>query len=163
MALIDRLPRAWSGRRRPIRQPAGRPTQVGRLATAVRGTGPDGAPVEMAVDKGQIVLFFLTTGCLGCRIIWQGLAAGAASRPWAAPRIAVITPDPSTESARTVASLAPTGGGVPVVMSSETWHAYHVTGAPWWVVVTGGVVVSDSPAPGDWKEVETLLAGPDAS
>lgn len=120
----------------------------------------------MAIGDGQSILFFLTTGCLGCRVIWGGLAARAETRPVAAPgssRIVLVTPDPSTESARTVATLAPQGESVPVVMSSAAWHAYAVTRAPWCVVVRGGVVVSDSPAPADWEEVATLVGRWDGS
>jgi hypothetical protein len=54
-----------------------------------------------------------------------------------------------------VAALAPAGADV--LMSSEAWHACGVTAAPWYVVVAGGVVVAEGPAPASWKKVEALL------
>jgi hypothetical protein len=44
-----------------------------------------------------------------------------------------------------------------VLMSSEAWHAYGVTAAPWYVVVAGGTVVAEGPAPSSWRKVEALL------
>jgi hypothetical protein len=115
--------------------------------------------------QGQTVLFFLTSTCVGCRLIWEGLSARAQAltvSPLDGPQVVLVTPDPSTESARAVAALAPRG--VPVLMSSASWHAYGVTGAPWCVVVAGGRVKSDSPAPTDWNAVTMLLGrGPDLS
>ena len=49
--------------------------------TDLRGTGPDRAPIEVALGAGQTVLFFLTTSCVGCRVIWEGLAARAEAGP----------------------------------------------------------------------------------
>jgi hypothetical protein len=45
-----------------------------------------------------------------------------------------------------------------VLMSSEAWHAFGVTGAPWYVVVAGGVVVAEGRAPASWRKVEALLS-----
>jgi hypothetical protein len=54
-----------------------------------------------------------------------------------------------------VAELAP--GGLDVVMSSEAWHAYGVTSAPWFVETAGGVVVDDRSAPGTWEAVSRMI------
>jgi hypothetical protein len=66
-----------------------------------------------------------------------------------------VTPSPSTESAKQVDALAP--AGMEVLMSSEAWHAFSITAAPWYVVVAGGTVVAEGPAPSSWKKVEALL------
>jgi hypothetical protein len=42
-------------------------------------------------------------------------------------------------------------------MSSDAWHAYGVTAAPWYVVVANGALVAEGPAPPRWQEVENLL------
>jgi hypothetical protein len=134
---------------------------VGLPPADLHGTSPDGTPVDVDVDVGgtRLVLLFLTSSCFGCRAIWAGLAASGGPPPeGGTSRVVVVTPSPSTESARTVAGLAPLR--IPVLMSSEAWHAYGVTRAPWCVVVAGGEVVMDSPAPATWAELAALL-GPE--
>jgi hypothetical protein len=153
---------------------------VPAIAT-LHGVDPGGAPLEVAVGEQRTVFFFLTSSCYGCRAIWDGFGtrglnqvaagrgtagapddlgppAGARSRSSAgtadAPAI-LVTPSPSTESAKQVAALAPPG--IEVLMSSETWHTYGVTAAPWYVVVAGGVVVAEGPAPASWRKVKALL------
>jgi len=107
-----------------------------------------------------VVVLFLTSSCYGCRVLWDGMARQSpkTSPARGMPPVVVVTPSPSTESARTVAGLAPEG--LTVVMSSDAWHAYGVTRAPWCVVVAGGVVVADGPAPPTWDGVETLAPDP---
>lgn len=89
----------------------------------------------MAVDPEGRTLYFLTSSCQPCRPVWAAVGDGAA---------VVVTPDPSTESRRKVAELAP--DGVTVVMSSEAWFAYGAGPAPWKVTVSGGVVAWEGPA-----------------
>jgi hypothetical protein len=152
---------------------------VGTPAIAtLQGVDPNGAPRGVAVGDERTVFFFLTSSCYGCRAVWDGFRtrsgagpagretasarggtpAGAHSRPSAATGeapVILVTPSPSTESAREVAALAP--AGQEVLMSSDAWHAYGVTAAPWYVVVAGGVVVAEGPAPASWRRVEALL------
>jgi hypothetical protein len=152
---------------------------VGTPAIAtLRGVDPNGAPLGVAVGDERTVFFFLTSSCHGCREVWDGFrarsgtgpagrkTAGAGgepppgARPWSHGAtgevpVILVTPSPSTESARQVAALAP--AGMEVLMSSEAWHAYGVTAAPWYVVVASGVVEAEGPAPASWKKVEALL------
>jgi hypothetical protein len=136
----------------------------------------------VAVGHERTVLFFLTSSCYGCQVIWQGFggrsqavpaesdedrdrrrADASSSAPTGKersirdgePTAVLVTPSPTTESAKQVAALAP--AGIEVLMSSEAWHAYGVTSAPWYLVVVGGVVVAEGPAPGSWRKVEALL------
>jgi hypothetical protein len=128
---------------------------VGAPAISIRGSTPDGAEAEIVLDgAGSVALFFLTSSCYGCRPLW----AGFASRwdPSTHGRVVLVTPSPSTESARAVGELAP--GGLDVVMSSDAWHAYQVTAAPWFVALGGGLVVEDRPAPTTWESVTELVA-----
>jgi hypothetical protein len=155
---------------------------VGTPAIAIlRGFDPDGAAQEVAVGDERVVFFFLTSSCYGCRVIWQGFGArsgaGPASRGAGGGGTAgsdgsqtaaagstgrttavLVTPSPSTESAEHVGALAP--GGIEVLMSSEAWHAYGVTAAPWYVVVAQGIVKAEGPAPTSWRRVEGLLESP---
>jgi hypothetical protein len=107
------------------------------------------------IDSRRLsLLFFLTSSCYGCRPLWEGFASHRNESRRG--RVVLVTPSPSTESARAIGELAP--GGVDVVMSSDAWHAYGVTKAPWFVKVAGGVVVEDRPAPGTWEEVSALIS-----
>ena len=112
------------------------------------GTAPDGSAVEIAMAGHWAVLLFLTTSCYDCRKWWEGMAGHHSSA------VVIVTPSPSTESARQVEALAPEGARV--VMSSDAWHDYGVVGAPWCVVVAGGVVVAHGPAPASWAELEAV-------
>jgi len=146
--------------RRPTERSAttrDRPSRVGTPAAALCGATPDGAPTEMALDGPPVALLFLTSSCYGCQVLWEGIATSVrpVGDPTVHPSIVVVTPSASTESARRIAALA--SGAVEVVMSSDSWHAYDVTKAPWYVMVAGGLVVADGPAPSTWDRVETLV------
>ena len=89
----------------------------------------------MSVDPEGRTVYFLTSSCKPCQPVWSTLPAAG---------LVVVTPDPSAESRRKVAELAPPG--VTVVMSSDAWFAYGAGPAPWKVVVSGATVVSEGPA-----------------
>jgi hypothetical protein len=126
---------------------------VGTAAVAgLSGNSPAGAPMEVALEGGRRVLLFLTSSCHGCRPLWRGAAHKAGGR------VILVTPSPSTESAWDVAGLAP--AGCEVLMSSEAWHAFGVTAAPWLAVVADGCIVAEGPAPATWEQVEALAGGP---
>jgi hypothetical protein len=153
MRVAARVRQVLGRRRAPDLIRPDRPSRLGTPARDLHGTAPDGKPVEVAVDRQSVVLLFLTSSCFGCRVLWEGMAASVhqVPSPEMAPRVVVVTPSPSTESARQVAALA--SEGIEVVMSSDAWHAYGVTGAPWCVVVADGVVAADGPAPPTWTEL----------
>ena len=153
MWVVARVRQKLGGRRAPNVIRPDRPSQLGTPARDLHGTAPDGHPIAVAVDRQSLVLLFLTSSCFDCRVLWEGMAASAHPLPGpeVAPRVVVVTPSPSTESARQVAALA--SEGTEVVMSSDAWHAYGVTGAPWCVAVADGVVAADGPAPTTWTEL----------
>jgi hypothetical protein len=70
--------------------------------------------------------------------------------------LVIVTPSPTTESAKDVAALAPPG--IDVLMSSEAWHAFGVTAAPWTVVVADGLIAIEGPAPAAPAEIAALMA-----
>ena len=117
---------------RKARRPA-RPSRLGRPAPPITGVDPGGRPVS--VDPEGRTVYFLTSSCRPCRPVWAALSGD---------RTVVVTPDPSTESRRKVAELAPPG--VTVVMSSDAWFAYAAGPAPWAVTVAGATVASEGPA-----------------
>jgi len=109
--------------------------------------------MEVGLEGRRLVLLFLTSSCSGCRPLW----AGPGSR-WP-DKVLLVTPSPSTENAREVAALAP--AGCDVLMSSEAWHAFGVTAAPWFAVVAGGLITAEGAAPAAWAQVvDRLDAGP---
>jgi len=112
------------------------PLASGR-APSVSGVTPSGDPIEVAPEEGGVSLLFLTSDCAECKSCWE--------RPFdPADAVIIVTPDPATDSSRAVARLSP--HGVPVVMSSASWHAYGVTKAPWMVTVNEGEVTGSRPA-----------------
>jgi hypothetical protein len=110
---------------------------------------------------GRKVLLFLTSSCYGCQALWAALGAvPSGTTPGnSGPGVILVTPSPTTESARDVAALAPAGRDV--LMSSEAWHAFGVTAAPWFVVVADGLIAAEGAAPAAWEQIEALtVAGP---
>ncbi len=135
------------------------------------GVRPDGTTIEMTVAGASTGLLFLTGSCYGCQPLWEGAAswrgarAAAPTAPLPVPLV-IVTPSPTTEDPRLVATLAP--AWIPVVMSSDVWHAYRVARAPWYVGIANGTVVAHGLAPETWSELLAELArlrasGPAAS
>ena len=103
-------------------------------APGISGSTPAGEPMDLELSGTDADLLFITSDCRECRSRWARVRPGDV----------IVTPDPSTESARSVAKLAPPGATV--IMSSQGWHDYGVTKAPWVVEVRDGVVLSSRPA-----------------
>nr|MDQ2754885.1 hypothetical protein [Actinomycetota bacterium] len=130
-----------------------RPSWVGATAVPIRGVTPNGDPVDVDID-GSVMVAFLTSSCLTCQPVWSAL--GEPAKPGPRATAVVVTPSPSTESAPAIRAFRI--GTVPVVMSSDGWHAYAVTGAPWCVRIDGGVVTAEL-RPQSTSDVFRLLAG----
>ena len=143
------------------RRPSLPPRQglVGRGAEAIAGTDVAGEPAARSWETGapQLVAF-LTGGCTTCQLFWAGFADPVATRT-ALPDlpVVVVTPDPGTESRRGIAARVT--DGMEVIMSTEAWIAYGVTGAPWFVLVADGTVMAEGPA-GSWAELQALTGRP---
>lgn len=139
-----------------------RPTPARPDASAVAdlaGATPAGDAVSLAVTgvRHDTLVAFLTSGCQTCQGFWEVLRAGPPAVPGGA-RLAVVTRGPEAESPGTIAGLA--GSSVPVVMSTETWQAYDVPYAPYFVYVSGaaGRVVGEGAA-ATWDAMTSLLSG----
>lgn len=98
----------------------------------ITGPAPDGSLLTVELSTGRRVLLFLTSSCRPCQEVWAALPGP--------PGTVVVTPSPSTESRRRVASLAP--DGTTVVMSSDAWFAFSPGPAPWRIVLEDGAVVA---------------------
>lgn len=110
-----------------------RPSRLGQPAPLISGVDLDGQPVS--VDPEGRTVYFLTSSCRPCLAVWEALGGDGP---------VVVTPDPSAESRRKVAELAPPGATV--VMSTDAWFAYAAGPAPWAVSVSGATVVAEGPA-----------------
>ena len=139
-------------RLRPI-PTVGPPTTVPR---DVVGVGTDGAARRVDIETAgePVVLLFLSSGCLGCRDLWQGLVelqgflAGVA-------RLAVVTHDPGQEDPAAIAHLVGEARDRPeieVVMSSDAFRHYRVAGPPFVVVAAADAVRTEGVA---WGLEET--------
>lgn len=138
-------------------QPALSPrTQAGTVAD-VSGTDADGAPQHIAVGgvTHSTLLAFLSTTCLTCRDFWTAFADTTLDVPGRA-RVVIVTRSADAESPSSVRRLAPPN--VHTVMSTATWHAYNVPGAPYFILVDGArnAVIGEGTAT-SWTRVQELM------
>jgi len=124
-----------AGRRRNRRRTPAR-LDVG-ATDALVGTAPDGRAlvIDLAALGDRTLVAFLTSTCVTCRVLWADLATDVPTRLPVGTGVLIVTEDGSHERVRAVRELAPPG--VPVVMSSATWHRYGVSVAPTFVLVDG--------------------------
>ena len=125
-------------------------------AMDIAGETPSGDAVKISVtgDRDTLVTF-LSSGCLTCMDLWQGIRNQSEPLPGDA-RVVIVTKGRSMESPSRLMDLAP--DGVPVVMSQEAWEGYAITMSPYFVHVDGrtGAVRSEGAA-GSWEQVRSLL------
>ena len=119
--------------------------------TAIEGVRPDGSRVSIDLH-GRRLVAFLTSSCQGCAWWWGHLDKAPSGVPELA---AVVTPDPSLESARAVSQLAPQG--VSVVMSSDTWNRFSVRQSTTFLVLDEGRV-SARAVPTSWQDILAIPA-----
>ena len=132
----------------PASSPGGR-------AYDVVGETPEGAAVHIGVLGGRqaTLLAFLSSGCVTCEPLWEGLRRGQPALPDRA-RVVAVTRGPGAERPARLRALAP--DGVPVVMSDAAWEDYGVPGAPYFVYVDGTAVTGEGAAP-DWEQLASLV------
>ena len=123
----------------------------------VAGVDPHGAPQHLAVAgvEHATLLVFLSTTCLTCRDFWTAFADRSLDVPGQA-RVIVVTRGAEAESPSAVRKLAPPD--VHTVLSTETWHAYNVPGAPYFILVDGrrNAVIGEGTAT-SWDRVQELM------
>jgi hypothetical protein len=125
-------------------------------AADIAGETPSGDAVKISVtgDRDTLVTF-LSSGCLTCMDLWQGIRNQSEPLPGGV-RVVIVTKGRSMESPSRLMDLAP--DGVPVVMSQEAWEGYAITMSPYFVHVDGrtGAVRSEGAA-SSWEQVRSLL------
>jgi hypothetical protein len=159
---VSDTPAEILGRLRPIPTTVGPPTTRPRDIDGVRPDGSSGR-IDVMETAAPVLLLFLSAGCLGCRDLWQGLAAlqgGLGSRA----RLAVVTKGPEGEDPAAIAALAgeAPAGGVDVVMSTPAFDHYRAA-APFLVVATSSAVLSEGVAWGVDETVRTTLTALDGA
>jgi hypothetical protein len=128
--------------------------EAGAPAPDVAGSTLDGGAIKLSLagaNARPMLLAFLSSGCTTCHRFWEGL--GDRRLPGELGLL-VVTRDASRESPSRLRALAP--AGVTVVMSSEAYDAYSVPGAPYFVLVDGGV--RGEGVATTWAALESLLA-----
>jgi hypothetical protein len=149
-------------RLKPIPTSAGHPTTTPH---DIAGVAPDGRPcrIDVVEAAAPVLLLFLSAGCLGCRDLWDGLRALGTGLAGAA-RLVVVTRDPgrgpSEESPEAITALAgdaPLVDGIELVMSSEAYRDYRVTGPPFLAVAAGDGVRTEGVAWGLEQTLQTAL------
>jgi hypothetical protein len=127
-----------------------------RAAFDIVGETPDHGAVTIAVAGAQhlTLLAFLTSGCTTCIGFWDAFA-GDVAMP-ADARLVIVTKSSDIESPAAVRRLAP--ASVPVVMSSDAWHAYDVPVAPFFTLVDGRSdrVIGEGAA-STWGQMASML------
>jgi hypothetical protein len=142
------------------------PTNMGPPTTAphdIVGVTPEGIPccIDVVEAAAPVLLLFLSAACLGCRDLWEGLPELHAGLSGAA-RLAAVTRGPGEESPEAIAALAgdaPATDGIELVMSTEAYRDYRVTGPPFLSVAAADRVLTESVA---WGVEQTLQIALDA-
>jgi hypothetical protein len=140
----------------PALAPRTRPGVTGRVVD-VEGTDPDGAPIVLATGNVEhaTLLAFLSSTCLTCREFWDAFQDHTLDVPLDA-RVIAVTRGKEAESPSTVRAL--TSPLVHTVMSTATWEAYQVPGAPYFVLIDGPTarVIGEGTA-ATWPQVRNLM------
>ncbi len=144
-------PRELLGGLRPIPTYRDHPAATPR---DVEGIDPAGTPrlVPVATSTEPVLVLFLSSGCAGCRDLWEGTAELRRALP-AHVRLLIVTPDEGPEDRGAVARLAP--ADTDVVMSSRAYVDFKVAGPPFLSLVEEGQVCTEAVA---WGVAETARA-----
>ena len=131
----------------------------GTAAFDVEGVTPAGeaAAIGLVGARRRTLIAFLSTTCAGCAGLWHSLR-DPAELAADGMSVVVVTKGPNEESVDELRRLAPASVPVPVLMSTQAWRDYGVTGAPYFVLVDGptGRVVGEGVA-ARWGQVRALL------
>lgn len=119
----------------------GVPTYRGQPATVpadIVGVTPAGDSFAVAVRAPSrwTLLLFLSTGCVGCRPIWDALDDPVSAGLVTDEVVVAVTHDPVREDVGILQELVPEKAVC--VMSSSGWAAYRVQGPPFFALVAGG-------------------------
>lgn len=130
---------------------------LGHEAADVTGVTPQGDAASIGMGTGDMLVAFLSGGCITCHRFWEAFATGdqlEGDRLADGTRVVVVTQGVEAESPAKIAELAPPE--VPVVMSTDAWEDFGVPVAPYFALVVDGRVVGEGAA-AQWSQVASLL------
>jgi hypothetical protein len=126
-------------------------------APDIAGQTLQGDAVKIALRDGapRTLIAFLSSGCATCQEFWDALQPSVREPLPGGARLIVVTKDGSHESPAKLRELAPPD--VPVVLSSDTWEAFSVPVAPYFVYVgSNGTLLGEGSAAG-WSQIVSLF------
>jgi hypothetical protein len=124
-------------------------------AADIAGETPSGEALKLSVRGSRDTLVaFLSSGCLTCLGLWEGMRDDREPLPEGA-RLVVVTKGRDRESPSRLRELSPPG--VPVVMSTEAWESYGIAMSPYFVYVDRAGAVRSEGAASSWEQVRSLL------
>jgi len=124
-------------------------------AADIAGDTPAGEALKLSVQGGHDTLVaFLSSGCLTCLGLWEGIRDDHEPLPGGA-RLVVVTKSRDRESPSRLRELSPPD--VPVVMSTEAWESYGIAMSPYFVHVGRDGSVRSEGAASSWEQVRSLL------
>lgn len=126
-------------------------------AADIAGRTLHGDAVNVALRAGapHTLVAFLSSGCATCHEFWDALQPDRREALPGQARLIVVTKDGSQESPAKLRELAPPD--IPVVLSSDTWEAYSVPVAPYFVYVgSNGTVLGEGSA-SNWSQIVSLF------
>ncbi|MFV0316019.1 MAG: hypothetical protein ACK5O2_03535 [Microthrixaceae bacterium] len=130
---------------------------LGHEASDITGVTPAGDAASIGTATGDLLVAFLSTGCMTCHRFWEAFSTGEqldGDQLGDGTRVVVVTQGVDSESPAKVAELAPPE--VSVVMSSDAWEDFGVPVAPYFALVVDGRVVGEGAA-AQWSQVAALL------
>jgi hypothetical protein len=150
----EELPADLLGRLRPIPTYRDHPATSPRDIEGVDPRDPEGEPrsIDITATKAPVLLLFLSSTCLGCRDLWEGMDELRRALPDRL-RVIVVTRGPDWEDPAAIVGLAQPS--TEVVMSERAYDDYRVGGPPFLVVVDAERVRTEGVA---WGVAETSRA-----
>ena len=125
-------------------------------SNTLSGVGLDGSEQSMSLvhGRGSTLVAFLSSGCLSCQTFWHEFH-GDFELPSPDTRTVIVTKGQGSESVAQVQELAPPR--VPLIMSDETWEAFHVPMTPYFLLVDGQGMIVGEGAASTWRHLLGLL------
>ena len=114
--------------------------------------------VELSNPPNNVLLAFLTSGCLACEDFWRLLARGGGRLDLpGGGDVIVVAKNRTDDSLSRLRKLA--SAETRVVLSTEAWKAYDASAAPYFVHVAAGGRVLGGGVSERWEQLRATLEG----
>lgn len=126
-------------------------------AIDIAGSTLNGDSVKLSLGPGspQTLLAFLSSGCVSCGPLWEGMhdPSRVASL---AERVVIVAHDASRESPARLRTLAPEG--VDLILAGAAWKAYAVPASPHFVLTDGAGGVAGRGSALSWQQLSAMMS-----